>query len=512
MIQLLFFLPKNRYNQGVKVIIAKNYDAMSDAAAGFVLAHLWRKPDVVLGLPTGETPVGMYERLVSAHKKGAADFAQASAFNLDEYVGLSEQDADSFHHFMDHHLFNHINIKKKNTYLPNGRARDLVRECEQYETAIKDAGRIDLQVLGIAPNGHIGFNEPGTPFAARTHVAQLSEHTRAKNTKHVTGGSVPEQAITMGLGTIMDARKILLIAAGAAKAQAIKAMVEGRVNKEVPASLLQWHPDVTLIIDEAAAAALERDYASPLLFGEGNVEVLTEQDVPSGKYITVISPHPDDASISMGGFIAALSKRNRVHIVIITTGYRSVVNGAKPEDIIKIREKEAREESKILGTSLVFLRAEFYDAKNEPEALRRDTEKLTAVLNRTKPDLLFVPHELDRHPTHQKSRAIALAALAKHLARKKRDISVYGYEGLWSLFSEGEFNTVFAYDESLMKKKLKAISSQKSQLARTRFDVAAKSLALLRGSIVPEQALVGYGARAPKLGKYFELFHATQYY
>ncbi|MEK7189133.1 MAG: PIG-L family deacetylase [Patescibacteria group bacterium] len=213
----------------------------------------------------------------------------------------------------------------------------------------------------------------------------------------------------------------------------------------------------------------------------------------------------------MGALIAALSKRNRVHVVIVTTGYRSVVNGMRPEEVTRIREKEAREESKILGAAPVFLRAEFYDAKEEHEALRRDAAKLANVFNRTKPDLLFLPHELDRHPTHAQSRTLALDALSKHQSQKKRDISVYGYEGLWSLFSEGEFNTVFAYDESLMKKKLKAISAQKSQLSRTRFDVAAKSLARLRASIVPEQALVGYGARAPKLGKYFELFHVVSH-
>ncbi|MBI2623422.1 MAG: glucosamine-6-phosphate deaminase, partial [Candidatus Liptonbacteria bacterium] len=223
----------------MKVIITKNYDEMSATAARFVLAHLWRKPDLVLGLPTGETPIGAYERLVQAHKKGRADFSRVTTFNLDEYAGLSENDVDSFHHFMDHHLFNHTNIKKKNIYLPNGRARDRNAECEQYEAEIRDAGRIDLQVLGIAPNGHIGFNEPGTPFAARTHVATLSEHTRKKNAKHFSGGEVPSQAITMGLGTIMEAKKILLLAGGAAKADAVVATVEGRVNKEVPASLLQ---------------------------------------------------------------------------------------------------------------------------------------------------------------------------------------------------------------------------------------------------------------------------------
>lgn len=495
----------------MRVIITKNYDEMSASASRFVLAQLWRKPDLALGLPTGETPLGMYERLALAHAKGMADFSRVTAFNVDEYVGLSEKDENSYHAFMDKRLFIRVNIKKKNTHVPNGCAKDLGAECEQYEAAIKEVGGIDLQVLGIAPNGHIGFNEPGTPFAARTHVATLSEHTRAKNAKHFKSNEVPKQAITMGLGTIMEAKKILLMASGAEKAEAIKEAVEGRVNKDAPASLLQWHPDVTLIIDADAARKLARDYASPLLFGEGDVEVIHERDAQAGKYITIISPHPDDASISMGGFIAALSKKNRVHVITITTGYRSALNGAKPDEIIKIREKEAREESKILGAIPVFLRAEFYDAKNIRQAMARDIARLAKILDKTKPDLLFLPHSKDRHPTHARSREISLAALTKHANPKNRDITVYEYESLWSLFSEGEFNTVFAYDEPLMRKKLKAISSQKSQMLRTRFDVAAKSLATLRAAIVPEQALVGYGARAPKLGKYFELFNVTSY-
>jgi glucosamine-6-phosphate deaminase len=493
----------------MKVIITKNYEEMSAKAARFVLAHLWRKPDIVLGLPTGSTPIGMYENFSEAYNQGRADFSRVATFNLDEYVGLGQKDPDSYHSFMSKHLFNHINIKKQNIHIPNGAAKDLASELEQYESDIKDYGRIDLQVLGIAPNGHIGFNEPGTEFAARTHIATLTPETRRKNAKHLKSKKTPESAITVGLGTIMESKKIVLIASGKDKADAVAKTIEGKVNKDIPASLVQWHSDVTVILDEQAASKLKRDYASPFLFDEGDVEVLTENDLPTGKFISVISPHPDDASISLGGVIGALSKRNRVNTIIMTTGYRSEVSGLRPDEVIKIREREAREESKILGSKPIFMRSSFYDAKHSQSAMNADVAKLTSQFKKTKPDIVFVPQAHDRHPTHSASRDIALRAIDKYVGRKKDSVQVYNYEGLWSLFAEGEFNTAFAYDESLMKKKIQAINAQKSQLARTRFDVAAKSLARLRASIVPEQALVGYGAKAPKLGKYFELFEVN---
>ncbi|MBU2575949.1 glucosamine-6-phosphate deaminase, partial [Patescibacteria group bacterium] len=398
----------------MKVIITKNYEEMSAKASRFVLAQLWRKPNLVLGLATGSTVIGMYEKLIEARKNNRANFSKVKTFNLDEYLGISPDDKESYHSFMKKHLFDGINIKKSNFHLLNGASEDSDKECEQYEQKIKLSSGIDLQILGLGPNAHIGFNEPGTPFDARTHITELTDVTQRANQKHFKNRRTPSHALTMGMATIMDAKKILLVASGKAKAKAVAQTIEGRVNKDAPASILQWHPDVTIILDEDAARELDRDYSSPFLFDYGDIEVLTENDLPKGKFITVISPHPDDASISLGGITSALSKYNRVHIIIMTSGYRSDVNGLKPDEVIKIREREAKSESKLLGAKPIFLRSEFYDTKNIQQAAGRDVARLKAHFKKLKPDIVFVPQEHDRHPTHKMSRHIALEALDKH--------------------------------------------------------------------------------------------------
>jgi len=494
----------------MKVIITKNYQDMSAKAARFVLAQIWRKRDSVLGLATGSTPVGMYKQLAKAHQEGRADFSKVTTFNLDEYWGLPQTDPDSYHRFMSSQLFKKINISDGSTHIPSGDAADADAVCQEYEQQIKKSGGIDLQILGIGTNGHIGFNEPGTSFDSHTHLAALSAETRRKNAAQVKKRTVPSHAITMGLGTIMEARKIVLIASGKEKAHAIADAIEGKVSTRNPASVLQWHPDVTVILDEAAASKLKSNYRSPLLFAEGDIELLTKSDLPEGKQIMVISPHPDDASISLGGIISALTNKNDVHVVIMTTGYRSVVEGKSIESVIKTREHEAQAESRVLGSKLIFLHASFYDAHEVEKAVARDARTLEQYVRRIKPDILFVPNTADKHPTHKLSRETARRAVERWQRTSGRAVEWWDFEGPWSQFSEGDFNTIFAFDEAIMKKKMRAIALQKSQIERTRFDIAAKALAELRGALVPEQALVGYGAKAPKLGKYFELFRVTQ--
>jgi glucosamine-6-phosphate deaminase len=493
----------------MKVIITKNYQEVSAKAARFVLAQLWHKPNFVIGLATGATPVGMYKKLIEAHKEGRADFSSVTTFNLDEYLGISPTDPESYRVFMKKNLFGSINLKNQNINLLDGMADNPNQECLMYEQSIKNAGGIDLQVLGLGSNAHIGFNEPGTSFDSITHVTKLTTNTRKANDQYFKDRHTPSNALTMGLSSIMQSKKVLLLVSGKAKAKAVADAIEGSVRTQVPASILQWHPDVTVILDEDAASKLKRDYSSPLLFTEGDVEVLTKQDLPEKKKIVIVSPHPDDASISMGGTISELTKKNKVHIVIATTGYRSVVSEAKISDVISIREKEAKKESKILGAVPYFLRAEFYDAKDVEKAINKDTKKLSAYFKKIKPDIIFVPQVNDKHPTHKLSREVALKSLLEYSKKSKSRVSVWGYEGLWSLFGEGDFNTIFAFDDKTMNQKMKAIASQESQLQRTRFDIAAKSLAQLRAAIVPEQALVGYGAKAPKLPKYIELFNVA---
>jgi len=245
----------------IKVIITRDYDEMSKLAAKMIADAIRAKPNIVLGLATGGTPEGCYKELVRMHKEEGLDFSQVVTFNLDEYVGLPPDHPQSYHYYMDVYLFNHVNIKRENTHIPDGMAKDLEKHCQEYEEMIKKAGGIDLQLLGIGRNGHIGFNEPGSPFDSRTRVVELTETTRRDNARFFKSiDEVPTHAVTMGLATIMEARKIILLASGENKADAIAKAVEGPKTTMVPASILQDHPDCTFIIDKEAASKLEGKY------------------------------------------------------------------------------------------------------------------------------------------------------------------------------------------------------------------------------------------------------------
>jgi glucosamine-6-phosphate deaminase len=242
----------------MEVIIARDYEEMSERAAEIVLGALRCKPDMVLGLATGSTPEGLYERLIAAHKDGDADFSQVVTFNLDEYVGLGPDHEQSYRYFMNTKLFDHVNVEAANTHVPDGLAVDHAAHCEQYERLIHQAGGIDLQVLGIGRDGHIAFNEPGTSLGSRTHVTALTRETVEDNARFFADADeVPRFAVTMGIGSVLEARRCLLLVSGANKAPATKAAVEGPITSMVTASALQLHPDTTAVVDEAAAAELE---------------------------------------------------------------------------------------------------------------------------------------------------------------------------------------------------------------------------------------------------------------
>lgn len=242
----------------MRVIIAKNYEDMSKKAAEFMAEFVNAKPNCVLGLATGGTPVAMYKELIKMNKEGKVDFSKATSINLDEYKGLSGEHDQSYRYFMNTNLFNHINIDKSKTFVPNGLAQDVDKECKEYDKRIESFGGIDLQLLGIGNNGHIAFNEPNEFLHMGTHLTRLTENTIEANSRFFESKEeVPTEALTMGLGGIMKAKKILLIASGESKAEIISKLLEGKITTNVPATLLQVHPDVTLIIDEAAAALLK---------------------------------------------------------------------------------------------------------------------------------------------------------------------------------------------------------------------------------------------------------------
>lgn len=248
----------------------EDYDALSARAAQRLLDRISSKPDAVLGLPTGRTPIGMYARVVQECAKAYRCFREVRTFNLDEYVDIPSEHPGSYYSYMRRHLFDHVDLRRDHIHIPDGTAGRILAlkprrgfeealqlECELYEQELRDAGSLDLTFLGLGRNGHIGFNEPGTPFESRTHVIRLSESTRVANAELFANGKVPERAITMGIATILESRAIVLLASGNSKVQAVARLFAGEGSVDFPASALKLHQDVTVLVDRAAAGNLQ---------------------------------------------------------------------------------------------------------------------------------------------------------------------------------------------------------------------------------------------------------------
>jgi glucosamine-6-phosphate deaminase len=243
----------------MRVIVEKDADSVSRTSAQFLAAVVRRKPTCVLGLATGGTPLGMYRELVRMHREEGLDFSRVVTFNLDEYVGLSGTHPQSYRYFMQKNFFDQVNIDQRNTHVPDGRALDFESYCDQYEKRIVDEGGIDLQVLGIGSDGHIAFNEPGSSLGSRTRLKTLTAETVRDNARFFgSEQEVPRLAITVGVGTILESRQCLLLAAGDRKSKAIRETIEGPLTAQVTASALQLHREVIAVIDEEAARMLER--------------------------------------------------------------------------------------------------------------------------------------------------------------------------------------------------------------------------------------------------------------
>jgi glucosamine-6-phosphate deaminase len=243
----------------MKIIEATDYQDMSKIAADYIIQKVNQSPNIKLGLATGGTPMGIYSNLIADHQKNGTSYQGVMTFNLDEYVGLSGDNPNSYRYYMDDNFFNHIDVQKNNTFVPRGTADDVQKECESYEKLVAKHNGIDLQILGIGANGHIGFNEPGTLFCSETHVVQLTPSTRQANARYFNSlEEVPTKAITMGIATIMKSREILLLVSGEQKKDALKRLLtENNIDERFPASVLKNHPYVTIIADKAAIAGLK---------------------------------------------------------------------------------------------------------------------------------------------------------------------------------------------------------------------------------------------------------------
>ena len=241
----------------MRIIVAENYEAMSRQAANILSSVVCMKPDCVLGLATGSTPIGTYQELIKRYQEGDLDFGKVKTVNLDEYVGLEPTHDQSYRYFMQTQLFDHVNIDVANTNVPGGMAQDVEAECRRYDEIIASMGGIDIQVLGMGHNGHIGFNEPAEHFPKGTHQVDLAESTIEANARFFENRDmVPRKAVTMGIGSIMQARRILVVVSGEGKADIVEKAFRGPVTPQVPASILQLHPDVILVGDKAALSKL----------------------------------------------------------------------------------------------------------------------------------------------------------------------------------------------------------------------------------------------------------------
>ncbi|MBQ7766511.1 MAG: glucosamine-6-phosphate deaminase [Lachnospiraceae bacterium] len=237
----------------MKIIKAKDYDEMSRKAANLIAAQIYVKPDCVLGLATGSTPIGTYKELVAKYEMGDLDFSEVTTVNLDEYKGITKENDQSYYYFMNDNLFSHVNINKEKTFLPDGTEPDSDKACNAYNEIIHSVGGQDLQLLGLGHNGHIGFNEPASEFPLETHCVDLTESTIKANQRFFASyDDVPKQAYTMGIKTIMQAKKVLVVVSGEDKADIVQKAFFGPVTPEVPASVLQLHPDCTVVADAAA--------------------------------------------------------------------------------------------------------------------------------------------------------------------------------------------------------------------------------------------------------------------
>lgn len=243
----------------MKVLVYKDNSSLSQAASTIIASEILSKTRPILGLATGSSPIETYKNLVELNKNAVISFKEVRSFNLDEYIGIPENHPESYHSFMETNLFNHVDIDAGNYHVPCGNALDSDEEARKYDAMIEEVGGIDLQLLGLGQNGHIGFNEPDSYFSKGTHVVNLTENTIEANSRFFDSiDEVPKQAISMGIMSIMNAKKILLIASGSNKAEAVKKMIEGEIDPSCPASILQTHKNVVVLLDEAAASLLDK--------------------------------------------------------------------------------------------------------------------------------------------------------------------------------------------------------------------------------------------------------------
>ena len=445
----------------MKVIIKKNYKTITEWIAYYIVTKINQfKPTnhrkFVLGLPTGSSPLGIYNKLIQYYKENKVSFKNVITFNMDEYVGLSKEDPQSYYYFMHRHFFDHIDILPEHINMLDGCAPDLKQECARYESKIVEVGGIDLFLGGVGTDGHIAFNEPGSSLSSRTRIKTLCQETIDSNSRFFNNNNnVPQFALTVGLATIMDAKEVVIIISGIKKANALKQCLEGNVNNTWTITLLQHHNNCLIGCDKEATKELKvktLDYFNNLqkitnMLGEPNYNYLDKFILNEDK-IVIFSPHPDDDVIGLGGTMQKLNKKN-VIVIYMTNGshgYDNTKYNYNP------RILEATLSLKVLGynnDNFKFIELPFYETKQITEI---DTQMISKLLQDIKPKHIFVCKDTDPSKTHNKCyNLIKESTLNQELEK------VWLYNSAWGSWDSDNFNfnaTSYFNEEEYKLKKL----------------------------------------------------------
>jgi glucosamine-6-phosphate deaminase len=473
----------------IHVIPARDESNIEQKLVTLLLAAVQEKPDLILTVFAGTSAFGIYSLLVERARLELVDFSRVRFVVVDELI--RGDGTAPFRTMLDERLFAPLSIPAENV-ISFDPSKDIQGEAARIAGWLAVAG-IDIALLSVDSRGHMGFHSMGASFESRAGLVSVENRQR--------WGAA--QAFSLGLSDLSKASRVLLFASGRNLAEIVQRLTEGSFDPTIPISMLQRHGNVTLVADGGALSRMAK--AERIRGFYSGFFIMDGQAVPAGRKVLVISPHPDDAPISLGGTMAMLSKANRVVTAVMGTGHRSFIYGTQRIERIAIREAEVVKESRFLGVEPRFLRLPFYD--NNYEMSELDLEILVGLLAELDPDWIFMPHSKDSHPAHMASRAIAAESLRRYLSGTSRVVEVWNYEGPWALFNRGEFNTIVTVPRLSFERKLQAIRAHASQVARTPYDVAAESLARLRSALVPESELGGFGARPPRLDAWIELFY-----
>jgi glucosamine-6-phosphate deaminase len=517
----------------IRVIPARDEANIEQKLVTLLLAAVQEKPDLIISVFAGTPAFGAYRLLAERARSELVDFSRVRFVVFDELLtaataatghrggggiqaataatghrggggiqaataatghrgggGIREPGAAQFRAVLDERLFIPLAVPPDNVvaFSPSG---DRAAETTRISSFLAVSG-IDVALLSVDSRGHIGFHVTGSNLDSVAGIVQVENATRWE----------AREAFSLGLADLAKATRILLFAAGRNLAEIVQRLTEGTFDPSVPISVLQRHGNVILIADSGASSRIAREERIHGFYS--GFFIVDAQSAPTGRRVLVVSPHPDDAPISLGGAMAMLSGANRLVTAVMTTGHRSFIYGTQRGERIAIREAEVVKESRFLGSEPRFLRLPFYDGNYE--VTERDLDIFITLLRELDPDWVFLPHPKDSHPAHVASRAVVVESMRRYLAGTRKTVDLWNYEGPWALFNRGDFNAIVSVPRLAFERKLQAIRAHESQVARTPYDVAADSLARLRSALVPESELAGFGARPPRLDAWLELF------